>query len=66
MFVGMSVLGTVLELDGENVKLHLDIDSSQNAEEAYAYQWTPDTGSAMYWNLRIGRPFFSRGNNQHE
>lgn len=54
MFVGMSILGTVLEVDGENVKLHLDIDSSQNAEEAYAYQWTPDTGSAMYCMPKVG------------
>ncbi len=47
-FAGLTVLGKILCTDGENVKLHLAIDTDQNAATAYFYQWVPDTGSVMY------------------
>lgn len=48
LFTGMSILGTVISVQGETVKIHLDIDGTQNKEKAYAYKWIPDTGSVMY------------------
>ena len=54
LFAGMSILGTVMAVDGETLKLHLDIDKQQKAGEAYSYEWTPDTGSAMYCMPKVG------------
>lgn len=48
LFAGMSLLGTVLASEGETLKLHLDIDKTQEIGTAYLYEWTPDIGSVMY------------------
>ena len=48
VFAGMSILGNIIEVNGEKVKLHLEIDKQQDASSAYPYLWTPDTGSVMY------------------
>ena len=45
---GSSIVGTVLETEGETVKLHLDIDKSQDQGTAYPYKWVPQTGNMMY------------------
>ncbi|MDE6053622.1 MAG: phage late control D family protein [Lachnospiraceae bacterium] len=48
LFAGRSIHGTVIAAGGDSVKLHLEIDKSQEAASAYPYQWVPDTGSVMY------------------
>lgn len=54
LFAGMSLLGTVLASEGETLKLHLDINKTQEIETAYPYEWTPDTGSVMYCMPKVG------------
>lgn len=54
LFVGISLLGTVLTREGETLKLHLDIDKTQEIGTAYPYEWTPDTGSVMYCMPKVG------------
>lgn len=54
LFAGMSLLGRVLERKGETLKLHLEIDKTQELGKAYAYDWTPDTGSVMYCMPKAG------------
>ncbi len=48
LFAGRSIHGTVISGGGDAVKLHLEIDRSQETASAYPYQWVPDTGSVMY------------------
>lgn len=48
VFAGMTILGNIIDVSGENVKLHLDIDKEQDVGSAYFYSWAPDTGSVMY------------------
>ncbi len=43
-----SLLGTVLCVQGNQVKLHLDIDKEQKEETAYPYEYYPVTGNLMY------------------
>jgi hypothetical protein len=45
---GLSLEGKVIERQGETVKLHLDIDESQDKEKAHFYPYAPITGRAMY------------------
>jgi len=45
---GLSLKGTVLEGQGQQVKLHLDIDAEQNVSEAYWYPFAPSTTDALY------------------
>ncbi|MCY6354749.1 late control protein D, partial [Clostridium sp. ZS2-4] len=45
---GASLEGKVLEVEGEKVKLHLDIDEKQNKNEASWFPYAPPTGNAMY------------------
>lgn len=54
LFAGMSLLGNVLSVKGEKVKIHLDIDKSQPETTAYPYEWVPDTGSVMYCMPQVG------------
>lgn len=54
LFAGMSILGKVLSVEAETVKIHLDIDQKQPVETAYPYEWVPDTGSVMYCMPQIG------------
>ncbi len=51
---GMSILGTVLETAGEKLKIHLDIDESQEKEKAYPYKWVPTTGNLLYLMPKVG------------
>lgn len=51
---GMTIPGTVLKTQGETLRIHLDIDSSQMLRTAYPYRWTTATGSLFYCMLKIG------------
>ena len=48
VIAGASIDGKVLAVDGEKVKLHLNIDESQNADEASWFPYAPPTGNMMY------------------
>lgn len=54
LFAGMTLLGNVLSVEEETVKIHLDIDKSQSETTAYPYEWVPDTGSVMYCMPQVG------------
>ena len=45
---GISLEGEVLEVSGEKVKLHLDIDETQNKDKAAWFCYAPPTGNLMY------------------
>ena len=45
---GASLEGKVLAVEGEKVKLHLDIDENQSKDEASWFPYAPPTGNAMY------------------
>lgn len=45
---GMTISGKVLATKNELLKIHLDMDEIQNEEEAYWYEWVPETGNVMY------------------
>ncbi|WP_255763295.1 hypothetical protein [Clostridium butyricum] len=45
---GISLEGEVLEVSGEKVKLHLDIDETQNKDKAAWFSYAPPTGNLMY------------------
>lgn len=51
---GMSLLGTVLETQGQTLKIHLDIDKQQSKGTAYPYLWAPATGNLMYCMPQVG------------
>ena len=51
---GLSLHGTVLKTDRELLRLHLDIDQSQDTETAYDYTWRPETGNLMYLMPEVG------------
>jgi hypothetical protein len=51
---GMSLQGKVLETKGERLKVHLDIDQSQDPGTAYAYPWVPTSGNMMYCMPQVG------------
>jgi len=48
LFLGMSLLGRVLRCEGENLRVKLDIDQTQDEETAYPYPWMPETGNILY------------------
>lgn len=48
VIAGASIDGKVLAVEGEKVKLHLNIDESQNADEASWFPYAPPTGNMMY------------------
>lgn len=45
---GISIKGTVIDTKEEAVKLWLEIDEKQDKEQAYWYQWLPETGNVFY------------------
>ncbi|SNS15475.1 Phage late control gene D protein (GPD) [Anaerovirgula multivorans] len=51
---GMSIKGKVLDTQGENLKVHLDIDKAQDKNTAYWYKYIPPTGNTMYCMPKIG------------
>ena len=51
---GLSLLGTVIATQGGTVKLHLDIDKSQDMDTAHCFRWAPPTGNLMYLMPKLG------------
>lgn len=51
---GASILGTILDVNGEEVKLWLEIDEKQETETAYWYKWMPESGNVFYCMPEIG------------
>lgn len=51
---GQSIPGTVLATAGEQLKIHLDIDETQDKEKAFWYTWMPQTGNLMYCMPKLG------------
>ncbi|MCL2153980.1 MAG: hypothetical protein FWH57_13715 [Oscillospiraceae bacterium] len=51
---GLSLLGTVIDTNDENVRLHLDIDQSQEKEKAFWFPFAPQQGTVMYCMPQIG------------
>ncbi|MFS0556143.1 hypothetical protein [Brevibacillus sp. 179-C9.3 HS] len=51
---GVSLEGKVLEVKGEQVKLHLDIDKEQPKEAACWVPFAPPTGNMMYCMPQVG------------
>ncbi|WP_252249310.1 hypothetical protein [Clostridium sp. VAP23] len=45
---GISIEGKVLAVDGERVKLHLNIDETQDISKASWFKYAPPTGNIMY------------------
>ena len=45
---GISLEGEVLEVSGEQVKLHLNIDEAQDQSKAAWFRYAPPTGNIMY------------------
>ncbi|MDR1245677.1 MAG: phage late control D family protein [Clostridiales Family XIII bacterium] len=65
---GMSLEGKVIERQDETVKLHLDIDETQDKERAYSYPYAPITGRAMYAMPVVGekvRLYFPDGREEN-
>lgn len=51
---GASLGGKVLDVQGEQVKLHLDIDEEQSQSEACWFPFAPPTGNMMYCMPQVG------------
>ena len=51
---GATIEGKVLAVQGESVKLHLDIDESQNEAEAYWFLFLPPSVNIMYAMPLVG------------
>ncbi len=47
-------VGTVLDVKGEQVKLHLAIDKEQPKEKAHWFPFAPPTGNVMYCIPQVG------------
>lgn len=45
---GCQLRGTVLDTDGERIKLHLEIDEDQDIDKAYWFEYAPQSGNVMY------------------
>lgn len=47
--IGYTVVGSVIKTDKETVKVDLDLkDDDHNTDEAYAYDWKPQSGNLFY------------------
>ena len=46
--IGTSLEGTITAVDGENVKIQLDIDNGKYADELKWFRYAPPTGNIMY------------------
>lgn len=53
-FAGMTIQGTVLNVEKETVKLHFEFDKEQSVSTAYPYSWTPESGNTMYLMPKVG------------
>ena len=51
---GVSLEGEVLEVKGEQVKLHLSMDKEQSKGNAHWFTFAPPTGNAMYCMPQVG------------
>ena len=51
---GISLEGTVLERDGETIKVHLDMDEEQDRNLARPYPWMPEHGNMAYCMPEVG------------
>lgn len=51
---GISLKGTTIAVEKEQIKIHLQIDDSQKTEEAYWFPYLPETGNVMYCMPEIG------------
>ena len=47
-FKGISLIGKVIGRHAEKLKLHLNIDETQDTGTAYEYMWLPETGNILY------------------
>lgn len=45
---GVSARGTIMEVQGERIKLDIGMDDKLKIEQLYAYRYLPVTGNAMY------------------
>lgn len=64
----MTLQGTVLETASERLKIHLDIDESQEPGKAYSYKWVPPSGNLMYLMPTVGTRvslYFPDSDEQH-
>ncbi|MDR9856626.1 contractile injection system protein, VgrG/Pvc8 family [Paenibacillus sp. VCA1] len=52
--IGITINGEVLDVKGEKVKLHLDIDKEQSKSAAYWFPFAPPTGNVMYCMPKVG------------
>ena len=53
-FAGMTLLGRVLKTEKADVRLHLDIDKTQDVKTAYRWPWAPESGNLMYLMPEVG------------
>lgn len=53
-FAGMTIQGTVLNVENETVKLQFEFDKEQSVSTAYPYSWTPESGNTMYLMPKVG------------
>ncbi|MBP2021900.1 hypothetical protein J2Z44_001696 [Clostridium punense] len=51
---GMCLEGKILEVKNELVKLHLNIDKTQEKSKAYWFPFSPPTGNVMYCMPKVG------------
>lgn len=51
---GISLKGTAIAVEKEQIKIHLQIDNSQETGDAYWFPYLPDTGNIMYCMPEIG------------
>jgi hypothetical protein len=63
---GMSLQGKVLETKGERLKVHLDIDQTQDQNTAYWYPWVPTSGNMMYCMPKVDTTVVLYFPNEHE
>lgn len=52
--INYSLTGKVLQVQGNTVKVHLDIDGEQKEDTAYPYEYYPASGNVMYSMPEIG------------
>lgn len=51
---GISLPGTVIGTQGENIRVWLDIDGDQPLDQAFYYPWSPETGNILYCMPEVG------------